>query len=141
MLYAALYWNPENERLPFDAVLAHPLLVIFHESWGRLGDTGCIAEADGRPVGAVWYRLFTDNRHGEGFVDEATPELAIAVVDDARGRGVGRALMEAINAQARSDGIARISLSVHPDNPAKDLYLSLGYRALADDRPMVLELG
>jgi len=33
----------------------------------------------------AWYRFFTEEAHGEGFVDPATPEVAIAVVDGRRG--------------------------------------------------------
>ena len=127
MLYAALDWRPGAELPPIEYVLAHEQVVIFHEGWGRTGDTALVAEQDGRPAGVVWYRFFTDAEHGEGFVDEETPELAIAVVDELRGQGVGQALMEAMHERARRDGIGRISLSVDAENPAKRLYARLGY--------------
>lgn len=127
MLYEAIYWDPAKERLPAEFVLAHPAVTIFHAGWGRPGDTGLVAEVDNEPAGVVWYRLFTDAEHGEGFVDEATPELAISVADGQRGKGIGGDLMAAIAEGARADGLERLSLSVDDDNPAKRLYARLGY--------------
>jgi GNAT superfamily N-acetyltransferase len=127
MLYEAIHWNPAAERLPVEFVLAHPQVRIFHEDWGRPGDAGVVAEMDGVAAGVAWYRLFTEAEHGEGFVDDATPELAIAVAGGQRGRGIGAALMAAIQQQARSDGFQRLSLSVDPDNPAQRLYARVGY--------------
>jgi ribosomal protein S18 acetylase RimI-like enzyme len=143
MLVAALLWRPKRRSWPTSALLLFPQLAIFYRGWGRPGDTGLVAEEDGKRIGIVWYRFFTGESHGEGFVDTSTPELVIAVVREARGHGVGRALMEAMHDRARRDGVRRISLSVDADNPARRLYSSLGYRELAerdgDDR-MLLEL-
>jgi GNAT superfamily N-acetyltransferase len=127
MLYAALAWRPDVELPPKEWVLAHPQVVVFHEGWGRAGDTALVAEEGGRLIGAAWYRLFTEAEHGEGFVDDETPELAIAVVDGFRGRGIGTRLLKEIHERARRDGLARLSLSVDPGNPAKRLYAELGY--------------
>lgn len=143
MLYAALDWKPGRWLPPKFLLVRIPQVAIFHKGWGRRGDTGLVAEREGSRVGLVWYRFFTEDEHGEGFVDEATPEVAVAVVDGHRGAGIGTALMEAAHARARADRIERISLSVDHDNPARRLYERLGYVALdeheGDDR-MILEL-
>jgi GNAT superfamily N-acetyltransferase len=143
MLWTALAWRPGVELPPREFVLAHPQVVVFHADWGRAGDVGLVAEDAGEPIGLVWYRFFTEEAHGEGYVDEETPELAIAVRDGRRGRGVGAQLMEAIHAHARTEGVTQISLSVNLDNPARRLYERLGYVELEpgdEDGRMVLQL-
>ena len=97
-------------------------------AWGRPGDAGVIALDEGFPVGAAWYRLFREDAPGYGFVDERTPELAVAVVPSRRGRGFGELLLTALMARAREAGHARLSLAVERDNPAVGLYERLGFR-------------
>ena len=143
MLYAALAWRPDVELPPVEWVLEHPQVAPFHTAWGRDGDTALVAEAEHARLGLAWYRFFTLEEHGEGFVDEETPEVAIAVLEGQRARGVGTALMEAIHARARENGVVRISLSVDRENPARRLYERLGYVDFEPDDEngrMILEL-
>jgi GNAT superfamily N-acetyltransferase len=127
MLYAALDWRGDGSLPPREYVLEHPAAAIYHRGWGRRGDAALVAEEDGRPIGLAWCRLFTDDEHGEGYLDEQTPEVAVAVVEDARGRGVGRALVEALHARLRAGGYARASISVDLENPSRRLAESFGY--------------
>jgi ribosomal protein S18 acetylase RimI-like enzyme len=112
MLHHAYYWR---EREPGEG--AGPV-ALYVKGWGRPGDTALIALDDGFPVGAAWYRLFRREQPGYGFVDEETPELAIAVVPSRRGRGLGEALLDALCDRARAEGHDALSLSVERDNDA-----------------------
>jgi ribosomal protein S18 acetylase RimI-like enzyme len=128
MLHHAYYWK---ERAPDTG--PGPV-ALYVKAWGRPGDTAVIAIDGGFPVGAAWYRLFDGERPGYGFVDERTPELAIAVVPSARGKGVGSALLHALLGRARSAGYPSISLSVDRNNAgAIELYERHGFARVGED--------
>ena len=142
-LFQAVSWNPERKLPPYESLIEHPELARYHRAWGRTGDLGVLAEIDGAVAGAAFCRLFTDDDHGHGYVDDRTPELAVAVVDAQRGRGIGRRLMVDLADAACAAGFAQLSLSVDTDNPALRLYERLGYRELTRDDGgvrMLLEL-
>lgn len=112
-------------------------------AWGRPGDRAVVALDRAFPIGAAWFRRFPAAEPGYGFLDEETPELAIAVVPDWRRRGIGKDLLAALLEQARADGVKALSLSVRRDNPAIALYESFGFRPVAergDARLMRVEL-
>jgi GNAT superfamily N-acetyltransferase len=87
-------------------------------NWGRPGDAGVLALEGPHPYGAAWYRVFTADEPGFGFVDEQTPELTIAVVPSHRGKGAGKELLEALLERARDDGYEAVSLSTDRDQAA-----------------------
>ena len=127
MLHHAYYWK---ERQP-DAGPGPVQLYV--KAWGRPGDAAVIALLDGFPVGAAWFRLFRESAPGYGFVDEQTPELAVAVVPNARGKGVGSALLTALLEQAGADGHEALSLSVDRHNAgAIALYEQFGFARVAE---------
>jgi GNAT superfamily N-acetyltransferase len=121
MLVHAYYWRA---RVPGS------LVSRYARGWGRPGDTAVIALEGGFPVGAAWFRLFPPAEPGYGFVDETTPELAIAVVPSKRGHGIGDELLQALLAKAREAGYERLSLSVEPGNPARKLYERHGFEVV-----------
>ena len=127
MLRAAAFWRPGAEAPPVGELVEQPDLAVYVEGWGRPGDAGLIARIDGAPVGAVWVRHFRDDAHGYGYLDAATPELSIAVVEGRRGCGIGHGLLTAMLVDLRLRGVARVSLSVEDDNPARALYERLGF--------------
>ena len=83
-------------------------------------DTACthlVALSDGRAVGTA--RAFVAD--GEGRIGR------VAVLPEARGRGIGRALVEAALARL-PDGPVRLSAQVH----AMGLYRALGFDAVGE---------
>jgi len=54
----------------------------------------------------------------------------VAVASDARGRGVGRALMAAVEEEARGRGLTLLWLTTHADTDAAPFYESVGYTEL-----------
>lgn len=137
MMYQAIF-VPEGEApLPRD-VVQEPAIRKYVEAFGRPGDLGFAAVDDetGQPIGAAWVRLLKAEDRGYGFVDEATPELVIALLPDHRGRGLGTALMERLMTAAQAQYPA-ISLSVWTTNPAYRLYRRLGFEVVEEQGPAV----
>ncbi len=111
------------------AALAMPSVRKYLDGWGRPGDAGVVAVDDaGNRLGAAWFRLFPANDPAYGFVAPDVPELSIGVAAEARGKGVGRALLDALLATARAQGYRAVSLSVDRQNPARRLYERAGFR-------------
>jgi ribosomal protein S18 acetylase RimI-like enzyme len=107
-------------------------LTRYVDNWGRSGDVAVIAHDTGNRVGAAWLRRFKASEPGYGFVDEATPELSIAVVPSQRSRGLGRELIEALLDDAREAGYAQVSLSVEQDSPAVGFYEKHGFEVVGE---------
>jgi len=119
-----------GEELPAREVVQKPELAKYVQGWGRLGDKGFIAinTENQASIGAAWYRLYPENDKAYGYVDDATPEISIAVDSRYVNKGIGRSLLVTLRSQSRLDGYQQISLSVDPKNyPAFHLYQQLGF--------------
>jgi ribosomal protein S18 acetylase RimI-like enzyme len=124
LLYAA-HADKEPGAHPAQ-LLTNPALARYVVGFGRAGDLGVIAEGARGPLGAAWVRLLAGDDRGYGWVDDDTPELAIAVAPEVAGHGLGTRLMQDLLGHARGRYPA-MSLSVRRDNPARRLYLRLGF--------------
>lgn len=128
MLYESLF-VPEGQQ-PFNKeILKDPLISKYVEGWGREGDFGFIAiNNDGKPMGSITARNFNESNKGFGYIDADVPELGMALLEDYRGKGIGKALLEHLFNEAKQRGIKRLSLSVDPGNVAAvKLYQRFGF--------------
>ena len=107
-------------------VKANPDLVRYVHQWGKAGDFGVVAERHNVPIGAAWIRLWTDEGKGYGYVADDIPELAIAVMPEIKGQGIGTAMLQQLLELAQTRYPA-ISLSIRTSNPALRLYQRLGF--------------
>ena len=145
MLVEAVNW-PQDRALPRRQILEDPRNAHYVAGWKRDCDFGVVAvggpapgtwpaadDDPGAPVGAAWLRSLPADDPGYGFVDADTPELTMALYQPWRGRGIGRALIRRLLADAAVRGITRVSLSVEPGNGAQRLYASEGFVVVGTD--------
>jgi phosphinothricin acetyltransferase len=91
---------------------------------GHLADHRLVAVEGGSVVGWVALAATSARACYAGVV-----ESSVYIAESARGRGVGRALMEALVASARAGGIWTIHAGMFPENAASvALHESLGFR-------------
>jgi ribosomal protein S18 acetylase RimI-like enzyme len=129
MLGEAAVWRPDKPTPTADEVLADSRYAMYLAGWPREGDYGVVAEQGG-PIGAAWYRTFTEASHGHGFVAADVPELSIAVIASRRHQGIGRRLLVDLVDASVAQGYRALSLSVAMNNPARGLYESIGFVAV-----------
>ncbi len=127
-LYEAIF-VPEGVEPPARSIVERPELCVYTDGFGsREGDNCLVAEADGKPVGAVWTRIMDDYGH----VNDETPSFAIALYRDYRGRGVGTRLMREMLELLRAQGYGQASLAVQKANYAVRLYEQVGFRTVRE---------
>ena len=123
-LYQAIF-IPEGVEVPARSIINEPEILIYIEGFGtHAGDLGVVAEQNGMIVGAAWARIIP----AFGHVDDETPELAISVLPEFRGYGIGTKMMQKLFKVLQESGYDRTSLSVQKDNPAVRFYKRLGYK-------------
>lgn len=127
-LYQAIF-IPDGEDIPPRSIINDPEIFIYIKDFGsKIGDLGVVAEQNGQVIGAAWTRIIS----AYGYLDDRTPELAISILPEFRGYGIGTKLMKKLFMSLKENGYEQVSLSVQNDNPAVQFYLRLGYEIVKE---------
>ena len=132
MLYEAIYFADENQKLPKSFVF-EPHISKYVENFGRRGDFAFVLVIENELVGAIWTRIFSETVASYGFVDEETPELSMAIMEDYRNKGFGNQLMAKMFEKLKASGVEKVSLSVDKRNRAVNLYRKFGFEIIAEE--------
>jgi len=130
-LWTMLYYAAHMDELGVEmsAIRDTPALAKYVAGWGRSGDLGAIAvdAVRGERLGAAWLREFTGAEPGRGFIEPSVPELAVAVLPEQTGRGVGTVVLTSLLAAA-AENYERVALKVRRSSSAVRLYERLGFQ-------------
>ena len=128
-LYEAIF-VPEGEMPPERSITELPELALYYEDFGKGEADYClVADDDGLVVGAAWTRIMDDYGH----IDDETPSLAMSVLKDHRGRGIGAHLLQELISLLNEKGYKRISLAVQKANYAVRMYDRAGFRTILEN--------
>lgn len=104
-----------------------PKLAIYSEFYGYTSkDLGLYALVDNQLAGAVWIRRLNAEHGSNGYIDDNTPILNIAVLPVYRGKGLGSQMIEQLFIEA-SALYENISVSVIHNSPAVKFYERHGF--------------
>jgi ribosomal-protein-alanine N-acetyltransferase len=127
-LYQAIYL-PDGVEPPPRSVIDLPALQVYIAGFGtQPGDHCLVAETEGTIIGAAWSRIMEDYGH----IDSETPSLAISLLPEYRGLGIGTKLLGCLLSLLKEAGFSRISLSVQKGNPALHLYQREGFQIVKE---------
>ena len=131
MLYEAIYFADENQKLP-KSVVFEPHLSKYVDNFGRHGDFAFVLIIENDLVGAIWTRLFPETDKSYGFINEETPELSMAIKENYRNKGFGSQLIAKMFEKLKTNDFEKVSLSVDKQNRAVNLYRKFGFETISE---------
>ena len=133
-LYEAIF-VPQGIDPPPRSIIENDDLQVYVRDFGESPHDHClVADYDGKIVGAVWSRMMDDYGH----IDNQTPSLAISLLKEYRGQGIGTRLLREMLDLLRQEGYSQASLSVQKENYALRMYQRAGFEVVADRGEEVL---
>jgi len=127
IMYEAIY-HPDPANPYPKKVIYYPQVRIYWDNFGTEKDDHClVAIIDNEIAGAVWIRTFQGELKGCGFIDEQTPEIAIALFEAYRNQGIGTRMIKQMIERMKEEDYAQVSLSITKGNDAIRLYERQGF--------------
>lgn len=112
-----------------------PKLSIYHEFYGFTSkDLGLYALVNNQLAGAVWIRRLNSDHGSNGYIDDNTPILNIAVLPEFRGQGLGSQMLQQLFIEAGAL-YENMSVSLLKDSRALSFYEKHGF--IRDDNGIV----
>jgi len=109
-----------------------PQLEIYHNFYGLTRkDLGLYAMRDAQVCGAIWCRKLNKEHNSNGFIDEETPVVQIAVKPEFRGQGIATFMMEQFLQEVASQH-KNVSVSVSDTPKSKKFFEAFGFQEVAE---------
>jgi GNAT superfamily N-acetyltransferase len=115
-------WQPlwDGYNLFYERVLSGEITEV---TWARFFDPdepvfAAVTERDGKVIGLVHYL----HHRSTTMVEPVCYLQDLFVAPEARGTGIGRALIEHVYGEAAAAGLSRVYWQTHEANPARKLY-------------------
>ncbi len=125
-IYHAIFRKDPSLEIP-QSIIEEAEIKNYISDFGRKHDFGKVVEVDGKIVAVAWTRLLNGEIKGYGYIDEETPEFAIAVLPEYQGKGIGTKLLRNLLQYLKALGYKQAALAVQKENPALYLYLKVGF--------------
>lgn len=134
IMYEAIYHPDPANPYPKEVIYL-PQVSVYWDKWGVEKDDYCLlAIVDNKIAGAVWIRTFFGEIKGCGYIDEQTPEIAVALFKEYRNQGIGTQLMQQMIEYMQAKSFMQVSLSITKGNPAIRLYKRLGFEVVGENK-------
>ena len=125
-LYEAIFQRDGDKRIP-KSILKQAEMKVYIEDFGKEDDCCLVAVVNDKPIGAVWTRILCGKVKGFGNIDGKTPEFAISLYKEYRGKGIGTQLMFEMLSVMKEKGYRQTALADQKDNYAVKMYQKVGF--------------
>lgn len=133
MLYESIYQTDKSKPIPRDVINIPKVRNYIKDFEQKAGDYCLVGEKNNEIIGAVWVRLFDGEIKGFGYINDKTPEFAIALYKKYRNQGIGTLMMQKMISYLKDKGYQQASLSVQKENYAVNLYKNLGFKIIDEN--------